>query len=363
MPKLSLSIFLTIALLLASLVAAAHDPGMSRAELTLQHDRAVLRLVFSSQDIESLNPLRRISHFEDSTTLLEDLESLQGATLHVDGKNVSAEQFHIEAAPGDAVHVRAEYFTSLGDEYLISIPILAELPRGHRLYLRVRDQAGTIWTEALLSAQNREMGFSRPDVVRAAPWASGFVHFVQEGIWHIWIGVDHLAFLVLLLLPIALAGKAVARTRQPRALFEIAKIVTAFTLAHSVTLILATMGVLALPQAPVEIAIAGSVVVAGLLNLYRVFHGWKIAFGFGLIHGFGFAGVLSGLDLHGEYLILKLAGFNLGVEIGQLAVVLIVVPVLGALGRLHDSSRILVPAFSLFLTVIASFWLLERSYA
>ena len=98
------------------------------------------------------------------------------------------------------------------------------------------------------------------------------------------------------------------------------KVVTAFTVAHSITLTLATLGVIALPSALVESTIAASVVLAALNNVFPLFHGrrWLVAFFFGLVHGFGFASVLAELGLPRDALLLALVSFNLGVEAGQL---------------------------------------------
>src|SRR5207249_427471 len=150
--------------------------------------------------------------------------------------------------------------------------------------------------------------------------------------WHIWLGFDHILFLLALLLPSVLrrgpGGWEVVDGFRP-ALIKMLKIVTAFTVAHSITLSLATLGILRLPARLVESAIAASVILAAVNNIRPIFphRGWMVAFAFGLIHGFGFANVLADLGLAKETLALALVGFNLGVEIGQLAIVTAFLPI------------------------------------
>lgn len=162
-------------------------------------------------------------------------------------------------------------------------------------------------------------------------------NFVMEGVWHIWIGLDHILFLVALLVPIVIKHGSAAATQRTTGMFnEILKVVTAFTVAHSLTLILATLEVVVLPARLVESLIALSVAVSGLNIIYPIFRGrhWQIAFAFGLVHGFGFAGVLEDLSLPTQLFIGSLLSFNVGVEIGQLIIVLLLVPVLLVLGSL-----------------------------
>lgn len=158
--------------------------------------------------------------------------------------------------------------------------------------------------------------------------------YVGEGVWHIWIGADHIAFLIslLLLAPLQAARGRVTRwpgaSRMGPAAMNVLGVVTAFTVAHSITLCLAVLKVVELPTVWVEVAIAFSVVVAALNNLlgWAHFRRWPLAFVFGLIHGFGFANVLIDLGLPASDLALALGGFNLGVELGQMAIVAVFFP-------------------------------------
>jgi hypothetical protein len=190
---------------------------------------------------------------------------------------------------------------------------------------------------------------------------------VREGIWHIWLGFDHILFLVSLLLPAVLVRLESAW--RPTDSFgtascDVAKVVTAFTMAHSITLTLAVLGVVSLPSRFVESAIAVSVVLAALNNLFPVVAGgrWIAAFAFGLIHGFGFAGALQDLGLPTGSLALSLAGFNVGVELGQLAIVSLFLPIAFTLRKTWGYRRIVLGGGSLVIAAIAAVWLVERAF-
>src|SRR6266576_1464903 len=194
-----------------------------------------------------------------------------------------------------------------------------------------------------------------------------FTSYLDEGIWHIWLGFDHILFLLSLLLPAVLVRRnSEWRPAQSfRAAFvDVAKIVTAFTLAHSITLSLAALGVVSLPSRWIESAIALSVVLAALNNLFPIVARgrWIAAFGFGLVHGFGFAGALQDLGLPSGSLAVSLAGFNLGVEIGQLAIVAIFLPIAFALRTTWTYRRVLMAGGSAAIATIAGVWLIERAF-
>jgi hypothetical protein len=192
-----------------------------------------------------------------------------------------------------------------------------------------------------------------------------FGDYVRHGIWHIWIGFDHILFLLSLLLPAVLVYRD--QTWQSRATFrsaafDVLKIVTAFTLAHSITLTLATLGVVSLPSRLVESAIAASVVLAALNNLWPIFHGRRalVAFCFGLIHGFGFASVLLDLGLPKAALAMSLLGFNLGVEIGQITIVALFLPLAFLARNSMVYRKGVLGAGSFVIALLALVWLAER---
>jgi len=191
--------------------------------------------------------------------------------------------------------------------------------------------------------------------------------FVREGVDHIWTGVDHILFLLALLFPSVLrwqGGQWEVSASFRATLISVLKIVTAFTLAHSITLSLAALKIVHLNSRLVEVTIARSVAFAALNNIFAFFpdSGWLIAFGFGFIHGFGFANALSDLGLEHGNLAAPLVGFNCGVELGQLAIVAVFLPLAFSL-RSYRFYRVGVFKFgSLLITALAAIWASERAF-
>ncbi len=178
--------------------------------------------------------------------------------------------------------------------------------------------------------------------------AAQAMSFLALGVEHIFTGYDHLMFLVGLLL---LGGR----------FWSLVKIVTAFTIAHSITLVLAALGVVDLPASLVEPAIALSIAYVGAENFFlkSIDRRWIIAFLFGLIHGFGFAGILRKLGLPEQGLVLSLLSFNVGVEAGQIAVVAVVLPIIVLLRR-QPWHRYAVQALSLAILAFGLYWFFDR---
>ncbi len=194
-----------------------------------------------------------------------------------------------------------------------------------------------------------------------------FLSYGREGVWHIWIGYDHILFLLSLLLPAVLLRERrrwLPAARFGDAFWDVFKIVTSFTVAHSITLSLAALGLVSLPSRLVESAIAASVVLAALNNLWPLVGGrrWAVAFAFGLIHGFGFASVLAELGLPRDALVLALVGFNLGVETGQLAIVAAFLPIAYYLRAGWFYRRVVLFGGSSAIVAIALVWLAERVF-
>jgi hypothetical protein len=224
---------------------------------------------------------------------------------------------------------------------------------------------GTALT-GIFASDRRTLSFSL-GAGAAQTGGHGFAQFVREGVWHIWIGFDHILFLVALLLPavFVIYGTRWEPTHAFKpALMNVLKVVTAFTVAHSITLSLAVLDFVHLPSRLVESTIAASVVVAAANNLKPFFRdrGWVVAFAFGLIHGFGFAGVLAELELPAGSLAAGLVGFNLGVEIGQLAIVAAFLPVAFLLRATPVYRRGAVQFGSVVICLVAGLWCVERIF-
>jgi hypothetical protein len=242
----------------------------------------------------------------------------------------------------------------------IRYSLMDDLDPSHRGMLTLID--GSISQTGVLGAGGTPALYT----VDAPSRGRAFVEYLHAGIWHIWSGVDHLLFLFSLLLPAVLLRKNGHWEPVPRArpaFFSILKVVTAFTLAHSITLSLAALEVVRLPTRLTESVIAASIVVAALNNIFPLVTDSRarIAFAFGLLHGFGFASVLADMGLPHSARLLCLLAFNLGIETGQLAVVLAVMPVIYALRSGAIYRRTVMPWGSAAIAAVALVWLVQRA--
>lgn len=251
--------------------------------------------------------------------------------------------------PSDAEHLTMGY------------RLFFDLDPSHRGLLRLDSAAGT--RTAVLGPNNASQRFDLGHTGAAA----AFVQYLVQGVHHIWIGTDHVLFLITLLLPAVLIRRG--RRWQPRervgpAIVEVTKLVTAFTIAHSITLALAVLGVVDLPSRLVESIIAFSVLAMALNNLVPVVPEgrWMLVFGFGLVHGFGFASVLGDLGLPTGALAVSLLGFNIGVEIGQLTIVALTLPAALLLRRTTFYRIVVLWAGSAIVAVIAALWFYQRAF-
>jgi hypothetical protein len=239
--------------------------------------------------------------------------------------------------------------------------LLFDLDKLHRGLLRLTLDGVTYTT--VLSPTSGVVQFG---ATQASRWAQ-FSQYLVEGIWHIWIGFDHILFLLSLLLPAVLVlhmRRWQGVSRFGTAARDVLWVVTSFTAAHSITLSLAALGLVSLPSRLVESAIALSVVLAAANNLWPVVEHrrWLVAFGFGLIHGFGFASVLAELGLPADALVLSLLGFNAGVEVGQMAIVAGFLPVAFLLRNTRFYLRGVFVVGSWITMLVALVWLLERAF-
>ena len=215
----------------------------------------------------------------------------------------------------------------------------------HHTLARVDTPAGT--SQFALTPQEREARV-RIGALRAD---RGVATFVRLGMEHILTGYDHLLFLLGLLLP---GGGVLA----------LVKIVTAFTVAHSITLSLAVLDVVVLPERLVEAVIALSIAAVAAENLFRatsVTHRWVVSFAFGLVHGVGFSAALREMGLPADGLLFSLFGFNAGVEAGQALVVVLALPVLAAVRRMGYERR-LVWSSSMAILLIGLVLFVERAF-
>lgn len=247
--------------------------------------------------------------------------------------------------------------------------VLFDVDPSHRGFLIVENdwETGTFNNEAGISLVFAPDGGSQRLDMSTSTVTHGFLEMVKLGVHHIWDGIDHLLFLLALLLP------AVVTRRQGQwepvenfgsALIHVVKVVTLFTVAHTVTLSAATLGAIDLSPRLVESVIAISITIAALDIFWPVFRGgiWWVVFAFGLFHGFGFASVLSSIGIPSQYMTLSLLAFNVGVELGQVAVVCAAFSLL----YLTRRSSVYVPVFmkcgAAGLIVVSLYWFCERAF-
>ena len=249
-----------------------------------------------------------------------------------------------------AIQLRVRYDAKSPPPSIIVAARLFPYDPVHQTFVNVYER-GAVVLQAILDRHREQITFYPG--TRQGTWAV-VKRFAASGVHHILIGPDHLLFLVGLLL---LGGT----------LRRLVLVVSAFTIAHSITLSLAVLRVVSPPPWLVEPAIALSIVYVGADNLTvrggRDVRAW-IAFAFGLIHGFGFANVLREMDLPPRALGWSLLSFNLGVEIGQLAVVIVVASVLSAIrSKSPDTGRRLAVAGSVVVIAAGAFWFVQRVFS
>ena len=340
--------------------AQAHQVNLSTARVTLNADRTVaVEVGLKGSDVDRVAGTRIFDAQYDEVDPARVAESAASIIAYImshaavtdpEGKACLAGVATL-VADGDGVVFRDTFSCGniSGDILYRSTVLTASDPAARQVVLIGGSENVA---QALLDATNTTITLSAP----APSLMSTMQRYLVTGIEHIFLGYDHIAFLVAVVL-------------WARRLVPVIKIVTAFTVAHSITLSLAALDIVAIPGVIVEPAIAASIVYVAMENFFSrdIDRRWRITFAFGLVHGFGFAGALREIGLPTHAVASALAAFNIGVEIGQVAIVSIVVPTLIALDGLvtTDGARParappLVYGLSALITVLGSYWLLRR---
>ena len=339
----------------------AHDPGLSTADVRIGNDEIRVTVSFSPTDARRLLPEATAG---DAPAALSDAEWEPAARawcmFRLDDVVVPPTSLAIVVNTRDTLRFTARYAGLRGRTATLELPAIARLPVGHREFTLVSDADGRILARRFLSASDSRMEFAigeppsdtTPQTV-GAPMA-GFLGFLWLGVQHIWTGYDHLLFLFALIVVC-------------RRLSSIAAIVSCFTLAHSLTLAAATLNLAVLPSRFVEPAIAASIVFVAVENLIR--RGGEargravLTFTFGLIHGFGFASVLRdlGVGANGTGVLVPLLAFNSGVELGQITIAALALPILWWLRRSNRFTQFGVPVLSSIVGLAGLYWLLART--
>ena len=318
-------------LFILSGTARAHDPGLSAVDVRILDDRIVAEVSFAPADWE------RIRQLESNLLIIED-----------DRHKLELQSVRLKPSDQGSVHFLLEFANPNAGALRITAPMLAHLPHGHKQFCSIYDNENRLIAERLLSAESKDLTIN---LQTTSASNTSMFRFLIIGIEHILTGYDHLAFLLALLL----AGGSLRSN---------AKIITSFTVAHSLTLALATLGLVNISPAVVEPLIAVSVVFVGVENLiHRRFAArWLVTFCFGLIHGLGFASTLRdlGIGALGARAAIPLFSFNLGVELAQITIAALVLPLVWRLERRPTFALKHVPALSLLITFAGVYWFVAR---
>ena len=370
-----------LCLLLVSTTVHAHQTGNSYLNISQIDGRIAVDLDFFVRDLGSL--LQSPSGADEPAPTPDKLRELQQPItdaiqrllkIEIDDRpmplNFSSQSVVLH---NDGIYVRQHF---LGPELnseprfvVVRYDFFTQNDRLGRAFLRLKLQGDEI--SSVFDQTNSIQRFVLGEIKRSAT----ILLFTKEGAKHIWSGPDHLIFLLTLLLPGVMLwnknGSGLSATRpKPQTANRDAvkfalKVITAFTLAHSITLALSVFDLVSLPLILVESMIALSIIASALLNLQSqfLFSHWKLAFFFGLIHGLGFANGLKELGLSSLYFLETLVAFNVGVELGQLSVVIIVaIPIL-LLVRSDKGKQRLLTSGSFAVLCISVVWLFQRLLA
>ena len=352
-----------LALLAMGPVLLAHDPGLSTATVRLTADKLEAVLVFSVVDAGEIVDLDKnrdgeISKAELAEAAIE-LQKMAFGALEVkfDDQEVKAADARARFDESDNASVYLSFPAKSFSKLVVRSKWLAMLQPGHRQFFSLQNPKGEALAERLLSANSdtvtvqMDQGETKP-APRLNENRNSFADFLMMGVKHIWTGYDHLLFLFGLLIV----------TRNFSSSIEL---VTCFTIAHSITLAVATLSLVQVSSRIVEPLIAASIVYVGIENLFRGDDPkgrWLLTFAFGLIHGFGFASVLRelGVGVNGGSIAVPLVSFNLGVELGQIVIAGIALPVIWKLRAHPMFIKRWVPACSGLVAVLGSYWFVQR---
>jgi hypothetical protein len=370
-------LLIAIAIAIASGSAQAHSSSNSYITISSFNQSAVLRADINLRDIDLVfdldqNKDGKVSWGETLAKTAELKAWLeQGIQLSTTSQKCALAQMNIKASDhADGTYLSVEWTVACldvaGDELsglALRYDLMFDQDNLHRALVKI--DLPNFQSSAILSPD-------RPEFTLTKATGSGLKvleRYLLEGVWHIWIGIDHVLFLLSLLILAFLEPSRKSVIQWPAvqnvktAVLDILAVVTAFTLAHSITLGLTIFKWLEPSADLIEPAIALSVVAAALNNLlgWAALRRWQLAFAFGLVHGFGFANVLVDLGLPSDQLAIALGGFNLGVELGQIAIVLAFLPLAWWLRNTLFYRWVVVVGGSLTIAVLGIIWTLQRT--
>ncbi|HVK53672.1 MAG TPA: HupE/UreJ family protein [Burkholderiales bacterium] len=357
--------------LFAASMAQAHKPSDSYLSLQLDAARAVGQWDIALRDLDFAIGLDVDSNGDITWREVKakhgDIAAYAMARLDFsgDGKPCQVKVTdHLIDNHTDGAYAVMRFVMECPDrpnELGVKYRLFFDLDPQHKGLLRL--QYGNETRAAIFSPETAEQKFT---LEGGGGWKQ-FRDYLTHGMEHIWLGYDHILFLISLLLPAVVfrtkgAWRPVDRFHE--AFMDVVKVVTSFTIAHSITLTMAALGIASVPSRITESVIAISIVVAALNNVFPVIEGrrWAVAFGFGLLHGFGFASVLQDLGLPRDALVAALIGFNVGVEAGQLVIVAIFLPLAFWLRATSFYRKAVLAGGSTAIVFLAALWFTERAF-
>ncbi len=368
--------------ILFSTYSFSHAPDQSYIYLRVYKDAIGGRFEYTAKDMNMALGLNLADKLTEEA-IQPHLKTIQDyilsrSSFKSDGKNypIRFTDFTIlsldEMEDFTRFNFELEGVEKIPEELDIEYAVLFDKNPIHRGMLIVEHnwKAGIVNNEAMFSNVYSGSDTNQSLSLKDASLWKGFVALVKLGIWHIWIGLDHILFIVALILPAVVRRKYEENSWHwqgvdsfKSAFWYIIKIITFFTIAHSITLALASLNIINLSSRLVESIIAISIALAALHNITPIFKSkeWIIAFGFGLFHGFGFASVLGEKGLGGDFMVWSLLGFNIGVEIGQVLIICAVFPILFLLRNLKIYPAI-IKYGSFVLIFISIYWFIERGF-
>lgn len=334
----------TPALLLLLVTAAfAHDISRSDSKIEIQGREVRATVTLNLKELQNPSiPLQSFQLDRDIGRVYDAVRLHYFVTSPAEPNDTRLEQYSVPG--GSLVRLRILYtFDQPVTQLHVRSTLPAIMPAGHQHLMSVTLNGQL--HQAILDARTTEATFSGVEATKLQT----FWRFLRLGVEHIFTGYDHLAFLLGLLVATATLGSLV-------------RIITSFTIAHSITLALATFSVVVLPTRLTESAIAASIAWVAAENLFnfRAMKRYYITFLFGLVHGFGFSSVLREMDLPKSGLALSLFSFNLGVEIGQVTFVMLIFPLVQDLVR--SGWTRLKPAVSISVACLAVYWFVQRAF-
>jgi hydrogenase/urease accessory protein HupE len=359
-----------LAWILAAVPAPAHVVGLSSITLRIEDGKLGVHMTYASREMLLLAAVDANDDGQLAPNEFEfaqkQLEAIAADMLEVQFDGTAARPTAVESRlflESNDIYFHMTYPVGLSDRLRLRSVVLPKLSRGHRQYVELQDSAGNVRADKMLRVdndvfevdlRNALMPPSEAPAAATTPQTKhSFGSFLLLGVEHIWLGYDHVLFLLALMI----VGGSFR---------SIVLIITSFTVAHTITLALATLDLVRVPGAIVEPLIAATIIYVGIENIVHrnLRWRWVLTFFFGLVHGLGFASVLRDLGIgagSSTGVAVPLIAFNVGVELGQVVIAAVVLPVVWRLQKHPAFVPRYVTACSALVALAGGYWLVERT--